>query len=230
MNYALLTRTRQENLKLSREIQHKGIATAFLPLLILREIPINWDLLKGYCHLVVTSKFAAQIIARNNKHKIMALCVGGNSARILAQNSSIKIAKVFNNASDLTTYLEQNSSKIKGAYVSGDVIKGGMPNFIDRYIAYNTTYTSKIPDIVKKQLINMEIKVVMLYSENSAKIFLDLCHKNSIISYLSTITAVVISQSIKSIVSDYFKKTYFCHEPDNKLMLKLVYNIYENSL
>jgi len=226
MNYVLLTRTIDENLKLSQEIEPKGIITISCPMLYLSEISIDWNVVKKYSHLIVTSKFSAQIIAKNTKHNIKALVVGVGSAQILEQNSNICVTEIFSNAASLATYLMQNSATIKGAYICGNITKINMPDFVDSYLVYNTTYTSKISDILKKQIINMEIKAVMLYSENSAKIFIDLCNKNSIISYLSTVTAIVISKNVKDIVSKYFKETFFCDKPDNKLMLKLLYNIY----
>jgi uroporphyrinogen-III synthase len=72
MNYVLLTRTIAENSKLSQEIELKGINTLSWPLLYLHEMPIDWIGLKKYSHLIVTSKFSAQIIAKNIIHKIKA--------------------------------------------------------------------------------------------------------------------------------------------------------------
>jgi uroporphyrinogen-III synthase len=230
MSYVLLTRTIGENLKLSQEIKHKGIATISSPMLKLYQIPINWNLLEAYPYLLVTSKFAAQLIAQNNNHKMKAFVVGDRSAQILAQNPNIQIAKTFMNANDLVTHLLQDTDVTRAIYISGNITKTSMPDFVDTYLAYRVVYTSKMPILLKKQFMNMKIKIVMLYSENSAKIFLELCDKNSIIDYLSAVTAVVISKNIKSIVSEYFQRTLFCCKPDNSSMLKLVYDIYENNL
>jgi hypothetical protein len=226
MKYTLLTRTSEENLALSKKLNTKGILTYSFPLIELRAITIDWSKLSRYSHIIITSKFAAKIATANIAHNVKVLVVGQESANILKQNKHIIIQKIFLSVRKLISHLAQMNNLIPCAYLSGSVIKQDMPKFIERHIIYDTFYTAEISLELKQKIIDMEIGSIMLYSENSAKKFIELCKQNGLLLYISRITAITLSKNIKYVLQNYIEYVDYCSRPCNHLMIELLYKLH----
>jgi uroporphyrinogen-III synthase len=227
MRYVLLTRTEQENIELAKQLQAKDINTFSFPLLNLIELPTDWQQIKKYSYIVVTSKFAARIVAKSILSPVKALVVGSESANILAQNPNISVQEVFLSVDALLAALMRCEVLANDmVYLSGSVVKRNLPGLIKRYIIYDTVYALKMPYQLVQMIKNMEIKALMLYSENSAKTFLNLCIQNDILSYARKIPAIVLSYDIKKVIDYDIEHILYCEKPYNNLMLELLYKLY----
>jgi uroporphyrinogen-III synthase len=221
MRYVLLTRSASENLKLAKQINLMGIDTYSFPLIHLKELSIQWDALLQYSCIIVTSKFAAKIASQNIQHHINALVVGTESSEILRLNPFIKSINHFSNVHKLLASLP-NYINDKFVYLRGNITKAQMPSFVDNYVIYNTSYTPEMNLQLKQKIINLEIQIIMLYSENSSKTFLSLCAQNKILNYINKLTVIALSKNIQKVVRPYVQKILYCKEPINSSMLELL--------
>jgi hypothetical protein len=81
-------------------------------------------------------------------------------------------------------------------------------------------------DELKEKIKNMEIRSVVLYSENCAKVFVALCQKANIYYNIRNIKAVVLSKQIYNFLVNHMNDVVYCKKPNNELMLELLYKIY----
>lgn len=219
MKYVLLTRSVKENTRLRLRLVKKGIPSLQLPLIRLTCIPCE---IKNHGLIIITSKFAAKIASRKIKHKASVLVVGQVSASILASNPYIKVLKIFDDVQKLKDFVDDLDASSRILYLSGSIIKTQMPSFVERQVIYKVRYRINLPTQFKRKL--SKIKVTMLYSENSAKTFINLCEKNGIIKYVKNIIFITLSNNIKSIVQGF--KVCSCKKPLEEKMLELLYKIY----
>ncbi len=68
---------------------------------------------------------------------------------------------------------------------------------------YNTVALKELSPELKNKIINNQIKTMLLYSYNTAEIFLDLIKQNDMLSCLSGIDLLVISKKVKPLVDGY---------------------------
>ena len=226
MDQVLLTRDSGENAAMARLLEARSIPYYSFPLLELKVRQFDWSSINSYCYLIITSKFAAQIAARSLTSDFSLFVVGDESANILRSNPKITVVKVFKSSAELCKDLKKNTNLLKFAYLSGSIIKRDIKE-VDRYIIYDTVYASKMSNELKQKIKNMEIRAIMLYSENCAKTFIDLCRQNDLCGYLKNIVAVVLSFNIKKMIDKYIDKIFCSHpKPSNTLMLDLICKLY----
>ena len=221
----LLTRDAPENQHLAKQLDAIQIPYYSHPLLERQSLGFDWSQISGYLMLIITSKFAAQLAAKSLKHEVECAAVGCASAEILRQNPLIKIIYIANSANQLIQWLSKQKLS-KAAYLSGNIITVEMPKFVDRYQIYHTKYAIALSNELQSMIKGMQIKAVVLYSRNSARIFLELCQNALLLDYLKDIKALTLSQKIGKDLSSYFAKVDCSHSLDNTIMLKLMENLY----
>ena len=226
MGLVLLTRDANENAAMEALLEGKRILTYSFPLVELKATEFDWISIGKYDSLIITSKFAAQIAARNITNQVLILVVGQESANILRANRAINVVKVFKNSADLCEDIKKNVNLLNFAYLSGNIIKRDIEK-VDRYIIYEAVYASKLSLELEQKIKDMEISTIMLYSENCAKTFIDLCKQSNLCGYLKNMVAVVLSFEIKKVVEKYMDKVFYSKEPSNALMLDLICKLYE---
>lgn len=222
----LLTRSKQENEVLEQILTSKAIPTYSFSLIKLVKTEFDWSRVEKYTDFVITSKLAAKIAAENISHRSCFFVVGNESAKILKSNKKITVAKIYQNSAELHIDIKNDENLISFAYLSGNIIKRSIAE-IDRYIIYKTIYASQFNDEVQQKIMDMEIRAIMLYSENCARAFLELCKDSGLCQYIKNITAVVLSLNIKELVKKYFNQVLYTKEPDSGLMLDLICKLYE---
>lgn len=220
MKYVLLTRSAKENTRLEQRLAKRSILSLQLPLIRLSPITCK---IKNYGLIIITSKFAAKIASKKIKHKAAVLVVGQMSASILSKNPYIKVLKIFDNAQELKDFLDKMQISEPILYLSGNIIKAQMPNFVERQIIYKVRYRINLSTKFKRKL--PKIKIIMLYSENSAKTFINLCEKNGIIKCVENIIFITLNNNIKKFLQGC--KVIACKKPLEEKMLELLYRVYE---
>jgi uroporphyrinogen-III synthase len=110
MPYVLLTRSEQENLRLAEILKEHGISSISSPQVILQERADDFNI-SQYNSIIITSKYAAQIVSRKLKNHVSAYVVGEESAKILGKSPFIKVEHIYQNVSELAYSLINNDCK-----------------------------------------------------------------------------------------------------------------------
>ena len=99
MKRILLTRSEEENKKIAKELTAFEVVSC--PMLFYRKLDVDWQEFKDFSHLIITSKYAAKLVADNYLFKVTAYVVGEESAKLLEQNPNVTLERVFKNIGEL---------------------------------------------------------------------------------------------------------------------------------
>ena len=225
----LLTRSKFENDIFKKQLENCGFTFLDCPLIEYSYENISPEILTKFDNIVITSKYAAKILARE-AHKFAPKArfwvVGESSAEIL-QAADLNVACTANDVDDLLS-LMQVSNYSRSIYLSSSEITHEMPELIERHIIYNVKYKSQLTDLELKFL-DSKIECVMLYSVNSAKTFIKLLLSANLIETLKDMTVLTISEKVAKEVLPYFKKIIYCERGEHKKMIELLISHAETS-
>ncbi|MCP5369330.1 MAG: uroporphyrinogen-III synthase [Rickettsiaceae bacterium] len=200
-NSVLLTRSIEENAKIKEILKDSPIQIIECPLIHYQLSSVDWDRLKLYDYVIVTSKFLAKCFPVNNNLNLKIFVVGKVSASIL-QEKGYKIELCTENASQIKNYLNQQETlRAKNIiYFCGNYISTIMPNFVEQYEAYKVSYQH---DLTADQIASfkMPIAYIMIYSENCAKTLLRIIVKYNLQGYLNNTIIISISDKVDKILN-----------------------------
>lgn len=222
----LLTRSAAENELTAQKLNKLGFSTISLPMISYIDEEISEDISK-YNHIIVTSKYAATIIASFDR-KIECWVVGAESANILAKNPNITITGIATNIKELLSIIamvpEEEAEVFFGSsiYLSGDIITQELPSFIKRCVIYKVLYTDKVSKHQIESISSNKIKYILVYSKNCAINLVRLIEKYDLFRYLQHSTVVAISKEVSSIFTNANIKAIYSTKPVFEDMLKLL--------
>jgi len=216
MKRILLTRSAEENSLLEGYL--KGFEVISLPLISYTDMPIKWDDFRKYTYIIVTSKHAALIVARNFLFKAKIFVVGRESASILRSNHCLEIAHIASNASEIKDMLLSGAyDKSKIIYFSGNIISTDFEE-ITRQIIYEVEYLREISNCATLG----EVEYVLLYSKNVAKVLLNLLKESNLLQIIRNSVVIAISNSVGDILSDHVSRIIYPSEPISREMINLL--------
>ncbi|MCC2646236.1 MAG: hypothetical protein K0R02_301 [Rickettsiaceae bacterium] len=232
MPYVLLTRSEQENIRLAEILKEHGISSISSPQVILRERKEDFDI-SQYNSIIITSKYAAQIVCRKLKQHVSAYVVGEESAKILRENPYIKVEHIFQNVSELSYSLTNNDykedirplSKFASGdrsivYLSGSHITKALP--VDRIVIYDNIYTNEISANIIELIKAQQIKAVLVYSKKSALSLKSALICNNLTNYIANIHFITLSKKIGLEFIDLGCKILYCNKPSECEMITLL--------
>ena len=233
--YVLLTRSEYENLRLKNKIlsnNNISLIPYTYPIVNLTDISFEfiWDSLSDYEYAIITSKFAALVSSQKIVHPIKVFVVGERSAEILRRNSNIKVLKIFFCVDELIAYLlpiidvAKNIQTKKFIYLCGDIISKDISKNINRVIIYKTSYNHCFSDDLLKKIQEKRIRSILIYSQNTAKAFVDICLKHDVLQYVQEVSIITLSKKIKNVMKKYFCNITHCLSPSEKLMIEMLYD------
>ena len=216
----IITRSKEENIILAQKIT----ALCFNPIsssMISHEIiTCDFTRFKPYTHLIITSKFAAQIVSEHYPYNIDAYVVGDESAKIVSRNKMVHVKKIYDNLSSLQEAVRNNEST-RFLYLSGNHISDEIP-FTDRYIIYNTEYAKSLSPDALEIIHQNRADFVMLYSKNSAQNFIDLIKSHIHLQNLQNSVVIAMSSEVGDVLKPYVKDVLYPKRPNADEMLKLL--------
>lgn len=221
--YTLLTRSWQANQRIIDNCH--GVNWYSHPLLERGLEIFDWSILQQYDIMIITSKFVAELVCSKLAGELDVLVVGKLSAQILRQNNKIKKITIFQSVAQVLQFLYHKKYSAKIAYLSGDIVTTEMPKFVDRYILYSTQYAYDLSLDLQQKIRDMKIGAIMLYSKNSAQLFIDLCRKANLLDSITNIVPIALSYKVSLVLQGYFNKILFCSRPEHQLMLELLYGL-----
>lgn len=217
----LLTRSNDENKKLASELS-KYFYICSWPL-------ISYNIVDGtkFCkedqiyYIVITSKFAAKIIATYINFNINCFVVGKISAQTLQKNKFIRILAIYNTVQELVCAIHHVRNIL---YYCGNYTAFIPPNYWKTQVIYEVKYTNYIDDMVKNSLSLQEIDYGLIYSYNTGHNLIKLLDNNKLLWTLQYIRMICISQKVGSLFQGITKEVYFPAIPTNANMIKILLN------
>lgn len=216
----IITRTHEENLILAKKINKLGLNPISSPMLSHTINLSNFAEFEDYTDLIITSKFAAQIISKYYPYKVNAWVVGEESSDIIQKNVNIKLKNTYETVFELIKSLQSKKNKflyLAGNYTSQDIA------FADKQVIYTTEYASILSDDVIETMQKDKADFLMFYSKNSAVNFIDLvkCYKR--LQNLQNSVVIAISKEVGDVLKGYVKEILCPKSPSANQMLELLY-------
>lgn len=239
----LLTRTVKDSENLAKQLESFGISTYIEPMFNVKylDYDLNSVELSSSQAVIFTSKNAINAI-RNNIQKFIHLkcfVIGNATAKVAKELKFNNIYVANNNAKSLANLIlkEVIIKDGKLLYFCGELITLDFKKELEKYgynvhkfCVYKTVPANDFSKELKGKIINNKIKIILLYSFNTAAIFLDLIKKNNMLKFLSDINLMVISKKVKLLAEVNNWKSILIFDIDQpKKIAKKIRNYYEAS-
>ena len=217
MKSVLLTRNIEENNEIINEISEYNLDLRYIhcPLIKYETLGFNIDILNDYSNIIITSKYAANILAGYNLKQDIWV-VGSKSKRLLSKD----VIYTAKNVEDLIKHFPPDLYE-QTIYLSSNEITKDLPNKIARHVIYNVEYLNELLVSVIKEFKN-NIDFILLYSQNSAKTFIKLLLQNNLLGYLQNNLVVAISLKVANIVRPFIKNVVYCDDQNPNDIIKLL--------
>ena len=227
--HILLTRQLQDSKDLIQKFKSNGFKVSNLPLLEINKL--DYDEIKNYNYnaIIFTSSNAIKFLNLNNiKKNILCFCVGSHTEKTARSNGFQNVIAADGNVRNLKELVQQNLSikDNKILYVSGDVLSFPLDKElisegynVERLINYTVKHNKNLDisflDSLKKDMPNL----VYVYSENSAKSFLNLIKKYELVDYWMNTNLMCIGEKTSSVLNVIKWKKIFLFNPGEEEFL-----------
>ncbi|MCZ6902395.1 MAG: uroporphyrinogen-III synthase [Rickettsia endosymbiont of Ixodes persulcatus] len=220
MKSVLLTRSLEENRKIIKEMSKYNLDLHYIhcPLIKYKTLDFNINILDNYSNIIITSKYAAIIIAEYYINQ--NIWVVGNTSKKLLENKGLKVAYTAKNVEDLIEHFPPNLYE-QTIYLSSNDITKDLPNKIARHIMYNVEYLNELPVSIIKEF-EKNIEFILFYSQNSAKTLVKLLLQSNLLQYLQDSLVVAISLKVANIVRPFIKNVVYCDDQNSNDIIKLL--------
>ncbi len=226
MTNVLLTRSENENELAAQKLSSLGFKTIGLPILSYQNLPLEIE--ENYKHIIISSKYAAKIVAKNIKHKVECWVIGKESASILANNPNITITGVAKNLQALLEIIslvpEDEAADFfnQTIYLSGDIITKELPCYIKKHVIYKTSYLDEIEPLLLEKIRTQPIKYILVYSKNCGINLIHLINKHNLLPYVKDSVLIAISKEVSDLFDNLFLQRTHSSEPTFEHMIKLL--------
>ena len=227
--HILLTRQLQDSKDLIQKFKSNGFKVSNLPLLEINKL--DYDEIKNYNYnaMIFTSSNAIKFLDLKNVNKnILCFCVGSYTEKTARSNGFQNVITADGNVRNLKELVQQNLSikDNKILYVSGDVLSFPLDKElisegynVERLINYTVKHNKNLDisflDSLKKDMPNL----VYVYSENSAKSFLNLIKKYELVDYWMNTNLMCIGEKTSSVLNVIKWKKIFLFNPGEEEFL-----------
>ena len=231
--HILLTRQLQDSKDLIQKFKSNGFKVSNLPLLEINKLDYNEIKIYNYNAIIFTSSNAIKFLnLKNIKKNILCFCVGSHTEKTARSNGFQNVIAADGNVRNLKELVQQNLSikDNKILYVSGDVLSFPLDKElisegynVERLINYTVKHNKNLDisflDSLKKDMPNL----VYVYSENSAKSFLNLIKKYELVDYWMNTNLMCIGEKTSSVLNVIkWKKIFlFNHGEEEFLLYKI---------
>ena len=227
--HILITRQLQDSKDLIQKFKSNGFKVSNLPLLEINKL--DYDEIKNYNYnaIIFTSSNAIKFLNLNNiKKNILCFCVGSHTEKTARSNGFQNVIAADGNVRNLKELVQQNLSikDNKILYVSGDILSFPLDKElisegynVERLINYTVKHNKNLDisflDSLKKDMPNL----VYVYSENSAKSFLNLIKKYELVDYWMNTNLMCIGEKTSSVLNVIKWKKIFLFNPGEEEFL-----------
>ena len=221
--HILLTRPLDDSKDLIMRFKFLGHQVSHLPVINIEKKDYdepNFDEFKG---IIFTSSNAIKNLNISKINKgIFCFCVGNATEKIAKEKGFQNIYTAEGNVSNLKEIILQNFGPKKGnlIYISGEIISYELDKelksegySVKRLINYSVTSNNKLSDEFIEQLKTSIPEIVFIYSENSARSYLNLLKKYNLIDNWMNTNLMCLGEKSSSILNEIKWKKIFLFNP-----------------
>ena len=227
--HILLTRQLEGSKDLITKFKSNGFRVSNLPLLEINKLDYNKIKIYNHDAIIFTSSNAIKFLELKNINKnILCFCVGSSTEKTARLNGFQHVFAADGNVRNLKELVQQNLSlkDNKILYVSGDIVSYPLDKdlisegynvvrLINYTVSHNKNLDLTFLESLKKDMPN----IVYVYSENSAKSFLNLIKKYELVDYWMNTNLMCIGEKTSSVLNVIKWKKIFLFNPGEEEFL-----------
>jgi len=227
--HVLLTRNLEDSKSLIQKFKSNGFKVSTLPLLQIRKVNYNELKLNNFNAIIFTSSNAIKFLDLKNIDKnILCFCVGSSTEKTARLNGFQRVYAAGGNVRNLKELVQQNLSAKdnKVLYVSGEVVSFHLDRElisegynVVRLINYSVKHNENLDLSFLESLKKNMPDLVYVYSENSAKSFLNLIKKYELVDYWMNTNLMCIGEKTSSVLNEIKWKKIFLFNPGEEEFL-----------
>ena len=227
--HILLTRSLEESNDLIVKFKSNGFKVSNLPLLEFSKLSYEKINPSSFDAIIFTSSNAIKFLELKNFNKnILCFCVGSSTEKTARSRGFQRVFAADGNVRNLKELVEQNLTlKDKRIlYVSGEIVSYPLDKElllkgynVNRLVNYSARYNENI-DLSFLNSLRKDIPdLVYVYSENSAKSFLNLIKKYELVDYWMNTNLMCIGEKTSSVLNAIKWKKIFLFNPGEEEFL-----------
>ena len=228
--HILLTRPLDDCKDLILRFKSLGHKVSHLPVIKIENVnhdKVNFDEFGG---IVFTSANAIKNLNTSKINKqINCFCVGSSTEKVAKQNGFQNIFCADGNVNNLKEVILQNFYQKKGnlLYVSGEIISSNLDKDlisegykVKRIINYSVAPIEEVSDEFKRDLKSSIPDMVYVYSENSARNYLNLLKKYNLSDYWMDTNLMCLGEKTSSVLNEIkWKKIFLFNSGEEEFLL-----------
>ena len=227
--HVLITRNLNDSEDLIKKFKSNGLKVSNLPLLQIEKVNYNDTKLSSFEVIIFTSSNAIRFLElKNIKKNLLCFCVGSLTEKTARSKGFQRVFAADGNVSNLKELILQNlpTKNKKILYVSGKTVSYPLDKEltlegynVKRLVNYSVRYNENLDlsflDSLKKDMPDL----VYVYSENSAKSFLNLIKKYELVDYWMNTNLMCIGEKTSSVLNVIKWKKIFLFNPGEEEFL-----------
>ena len=227
--HILLTRPLDDSKDLILRFTSLGHKVPHLPVIEIDTIKYNEPDYSQYKGIIFTSANAVKNLNLSKiDKKINCFCVGSSTEKVVKSNGFQNIFCADGNVKNLKEVISQNFDKKEGnlLYISGEVIASSLDKelisegySIKRIINYSVLPIEEMDDKFLQDLKLLIPDIVFIYSENSAKNYLNLLKKYDLLDIWMNTNLMCLGEKASSVLNEIKWKKIFLFNPGEEEFL-----------
>ena len=227
--HILLTRPLEDCSNLIHRFKELGHTVSHLPVIKIKKVNYHEIIFKDYSAIIFTSSNSIKYLNLDSVNKtIKCFCVGSSTEKVARSLGFQNVISSNGTVRALKELILQSHDQKEGRllYVSGQTISFDLDNElsnegyeITRVINYSVDYNDDINSDIIKQLKKSIPDIVFIYSENSAKSFLNIIKKYHLIDSWMNSNLMCIGDKTSSVLNEVKWKKIFLFNPGEEEFL-----------
>ena len=228
--HILLTRPLDDCKELILRFKSLGHKVSHLPVIKIQNVnhdKVNFDEFSG---IIFTSANAVKnLITSSINKQINCFCVGSSTEEMAKQNGFQNIFCADGNVNNLKEVILQNFDQKNGSllYVSGEIISSNLDKDlisegykVKRIINYSVAPIEEVSDEFIRDLKSSIPDMVYVYSENSARNYLNLLKKYNLSDYWMDTNLMCLGEKTSSVLNEIkWKKIFLFNSGEEEFLL-----------
>jgi len=227
--HILLTRPLDDSKDLIVKFKSLGHQVSHLPVIKIEPVEYDQPNFNNYKGIIFTSANAVKNLNLTNINKqINCFCVGFATEKIVKQNGFQNIFCADGNVNNLKEIILQNFDCNQGSliYVSGEIISSNLDKdlvsegySVKRIVNYTVVPIEDISEELIKDLKSSIPDMIFIYSENSAKSYLNLLKKYDLFYIWMDTNLMCLGEKASLILNEIKWKKIFLFNPGEEEFL-----------
>ena len=226
--HILLTRNLEDSKDLIQTFKSNGFKVSNLPLLEISKVDCNVTKINNFNAIIFTSSNAIKFLDLKNINKnTLCFCVGSSTEKTARSNGFQRVYAADGNVRNLKELVQLNlSTNNKILYISGEVVSYPLDRDlisegynVERLINYKVKFNENLDPLFLESLKKDTPNLVYVYSENSAKSFLNLIKKYELVDYWMNTNLMCIGEKTSSVLNIIKWKKIFLFNPGEEEFL-----------